>query len=525
MTSGHWEKYREHMFTFESEEPHVRAQADELPGALWLLCIGAAQLPRAAALRYAEAAPLHRDELAGALHGLLRVRMFSQDDAHIFCTPEQIEDEVLGCLDFAATRSTSCSASRSRFELSTRPENKLGTDEEWDVAEGRSRAALERRGLAYSVNEGDGAFYGPKIDLHMLDSLGRSWQIGTIQLDFQMPQRFGLPLPGRRQRRAHAVRDPPRADRLVRALHRHPDRALRRRLPVLARAGAGAGHPGRARAIARRRASLAARLAATASRSTTPTRPSARRSATPSSRRSRSWSSTATRRATSRSRSASTAAGSRRSLWRVPRIPCYAVALTSRGVTVSHLLAARPRGFNREVGGNDAPLHVSGFSISKGGQYELGDTNLRPRRGSFEPPRRPEPQARINDAIRVPRVRLIGEDGQQLGIKTTDEARKYAYGKGLDLVEVAAQADPPVAKVMDYGKFRYEQEQKAQAGPQEPDADPRQGDQAQTEDRHPRLRDQERPCRPLPELSGRRSRSRSCSGAASASIRIAAATC
>ena len=108
-----------------------------------------------------------------------------------------------------------------------------------------------------------------------------------------------------------------------------------------------------------------------------------------------------------------------------------------------------------------APLHVSGFSISKGGQHELGDTNLRPRRGSFEPPRRPEPQTRINDAIRVPRVRLIDEDGQQLGIKTTDEARKYAYDKGLDLVEVAAQADPPVAKVMDYGKYRYEQEQKA----------------------------------------------------------------
>jgi translation initiation factor IF-3 len=106
-------------------------------------------------------------------------------------------------------------------------------------------------------------------------------------------------------------------------------------------------------------------------------------------------------------------------------------------------------------------LRASGFSISEGGQRELGDADLRPRRGSWEPPRRPEPQTRINDAIRVPRVRLIGEEGQQLGIKQTDEARQYAYGKGLDLVEVAAQADPPVAKVMDYGKYRYEQEQKA----------------------------------------------------------------
>src|SRR6201996_2856417 len=101
------------------------------------------------------------------------------------------------------------------------------------------------------------------------------------------------------------------------------------------------------------------------------------------------------------------------------------------------------------------------FSWNQGGSNEVGSEHLRPRRGSFEPPRRPEPQARINDAIRSPKVRLIGEEGQQLGIKQTDEARTYAYGKGLDLVEVAAQADPPVAKVMDYGKYRYEQEQKA----------------------------------------------------------------
>src|SRR5918912_16165 len=107
------------------------------------------------------------------------------------------------------------------------------------------------------------------------------------------------------------------------------------------------------------------------------------------------------------------------------------------------------------------PLRASGFSIFEGGRHELGDTDLRPRRGPIEPPRRPEPQTRINEAIRVPRVRLIGESGQQLGIKTADEARSYAYGKGLDLVEVAAQADPPVAKVMDYGKYRYELEQKA----------------------------------------------------------------
>jgi threonyl-tRNA synthetase len=142
-------------------------------------------------LRVAEAGVLHRDELAGALHGLLRVRMFSQDDAHVFCTPEQVEDEVLACLDFGYAIYDKLGL-EINVELSTRPENRLGADEEWDAAEAALSQALERRGLAYAVNEGDGAFYGPKIDLHMLDSLGRSWQLGTVQLDFQMPQRFGL---------------------------------------------------------------------------------------------------------------------------------------------------------------------------------------------------------------------------------------------------------------------------------------------------------------------------------------------
>jgi threonyl-tRNA synthetase len=142
-------------------------------------------------VRMAEAGVLHRDELAGALHGLLRVRMFSQDDGHLFCTPDQIEEEVIGCLDFGYAIYDRLGL-EIKVELSTRPENKLGSDEEWDVAESALVNALERRGLAYVVNEGDGAFYGPKIDLHMLDSLGRSWQLGTVQLDFQMPQRFDL---------------------------------------------------------------------------------------------------------------------------------------------------------------------------------------------------------------------------------------------------------------------------------------------------------------------------------------------
>jgi threonyl-tRNA synthetase len=142
-------------------------------------------------IRFAESSTLHRDELGGTLHGLLRVKHITQDDAHIFCTPEQIEGEIFACLDFA-TYLYDLFGMTARAELSTRPDQKLGTDEEWDFTEAALRAALERRGLAYDLNEGDGAFYGPKIDLHMTDVLGRSWQMATIQLDSQMPKQFGL---------------------------------------------------------------------------------------------------------------------------------------------------------------------------------------------------------------------------------------------------------------------------------------------------------------------------------------------
>jgi threonyl-tRNA synthetase len=141
--------------------------------------------------RYAESSTLHRDELGGTLHGLLRVKHITQDDAHIFCSAEQIEDEIFGCLDFASYL-YDLFGMEARFELSTRPDKKLGSDEEWDFTESALEAALRKRGIDYVVNSGDGAFYGPKIDLHMTDILGRSWQMGTIQLDAQMPQNFGL---------------------------------------------------------------------------------------------------------------------------------------------------------------------------------------------------------------------------------------------------------------------------------------------------------------------------------------------
>jgi threonyl-tRNA synthetase len=186
--SGHWEKFQENMFLIPEGEQLFAIKPMNCPGHM-VLFANALRSYRELPLRYAEAAPLHRNERAGTLHGLTRVRHVTQDDAHIFCTREQIEDEIFGCLDYAKFV-YDLFGLESKFELSTRPENKLGTDEEWDFTEGALRAALERRGLDYELNEGDGAFYGPKIDLHMTDSLGRSWQMGTIQLDSQQPERL-----------------------------------------------------------------------------------------------------------------------------------------------------------------------------------------------------------------------------------------------------------------------------------------------------------------------------------------------
>jgi threonyl-tRNA synthetase len=192
VTSGHYDNYAENMFFVEQHEDERRLALKPMNCPGHMLLFGSQlrsyrQLP----MRFAESSTLHRDEPSGALHGLLRVKHITQDDAHIFCTSEQIEDEIFACLDYASYL-YDLFGMEARFELSTRPEKKLGTDEEWDFTESALRNALDRRGIDYLVHEGDGAFYGPKIDLHMTDVLGRSWQMGTIQLDSQMPARFEL---------------------------------------------------------------------------------------------------------------------------------------------------------------------------------------------------------------------------------------------------------------------------------------------------------------------------------------------
>ena len=191
LTSGHWEKFRDNMFLIPLDDDQLFAiKPMNCPGHM-LLFGSALRSYRDLPLRYAEAAPLHRNELAGALHGLTRVRYVTQDDAHIFCTREQIEPELDGTLVYLRDL-YGMFGLEPRAELSTRPDNKLGTDEEWDFTEGELIRALDRHKVTYFVGEGEGSFYGPKIDLHMTDVLGRSWQLGTIQLDAQMPARFGL---------------------------------------------------------------------------------------------------------------------------------------------------------------------------------------------------------------------------------------------------------------------------------------------------------------------------------------------
>jgi len=187
-TSGHWDKYHENMFVTQSAGRELAMKPMNCPGHAHLYA-SRRHSYRELPVRYAEPGLLHRNELSGSLHGLLRVRHFAQDDAHIFCTEEQVQAEVALCLE-------QCFATYALFgfevtlELSTRPEVRIGTDEMWDRTESALRAALDEQGLEYATNEGDGAFYGPKIDLHMTDSLGRSWQLGTVQLDY--PERFDL---------------------------------------------------------------------------------------------------------------------------------------------------------------------------------------------------------------------------------------------------------------------------------------------------------------------------------------------
>ncbi len=189
-TSGHWDHYKENMYTTVIDDQDFAIKPMNCPGGV-LVYESEPRSYRDLPLRMGELGLVHRHEKSGQLHGLMRVRCFTQDDAHIFMTPDQIREEIKGVAKLI-DEVYSLFGFKYHVELSTRPEDSMGSDEDWEMATDALRAALDDLGLDYAVNEGDGAFYGPKIDFHLEDSLGRTWQCGTIQLDFQLPQRFNL---------------------------------------------------------------------------------------------------------------------------------------------------------------------------------------------------------------------------------------------------------------------------------------------------------------------------------------------
>lgn len=189
-TSGHWDHYKNNMYTTVIDEEDYAIKPMNCPGGV-LVYASEPRSYRDLPLRMGELGIVHRHEKSGQLHGLMRVRCFTQDDAHIFMTPEQIRDEIKNVARLIH-EVYSLFGFRYHVELSTRPEDSMGSDEDWELATESLRGALDDLGVDYVVNEGDGAFYGPKIDFHLEDSIGRTWQCGTIQLDFQLPQRFEL---------------------------------------------------------------------------------------------------------------------------------------------------------------------------------------------------------------------------------------------------------------------------------------------------------------------------------------------
>jgi len=202
-TSGHWDHYKENMYNLEMDETQFAVKPMNCPGAM--LTFGTNMRSyRDLPLRFAEMGRVHRHELSGALHGLMRVRAFTQDDAHIFITKDQIHEEVVRTVKLIDEVYKTFGFSY-HVELSTRPDDSMGSDEDWERAESALKEALDSLDLPFKLNAGDGAFYGPKIDFHLKDSIGRTWQCGTIQLDFQMPQRFDLTYIGKDGEKHHPI--------------------------------------------------------------------------------------------------------------------------------------------------------------------------------------------------------------------------------------------------------------------------------------------------------------------------------
>jgi len=203
-TSGHWDNYKENMYFVEIDENEYAVKPMNCPGNI-IIYKNSQHSYRELPIRYAELGLVHRHEKSGVLHGLFRVRNFTQDDAHIFCTEEQLDSEIGGVIDLVDRMYRVFGFDDYFVELSTRPAKSIGSEEMWDKAEGILKEMIEKKGLDYNINEGDGAFYGPKIDFHIRDCLDRTWQCATIQLDFAMPEKFDIQYAGKDNERHRPV--------------------------------------------------------------------------------------------------------------------------------------------------------------------------------------------------------------------------------------------------------------------------------------------------------------------------------
>ena len=415
-TSGHVDYYKENMFApMAVEAGEYQLKPMNCPFHI-MVYKSHLRSYRELPIRYGELGTVYRYERSGVLHGLMRVRGFTQDDAHIFCRPDQIESEVGKVLDFTMFVLRRFGFTEFALYLSTRPEKAVGAVEKWDQATEALEAALKNSGFPYEIDPGEGVFYGPKIDLKIHDALGRAWQCSTVQIDFNNPERFGLSYIGEDGAAHQPI-----------MIHRALMGSIERFFGILIEHYAGHF----------RRGSLRSRP------SCCPLR---------------------TNRRTMRRLSVS--------VWRGP-------GYAPRWTCEKKRLAQNPR--SRKSQGS---LHARRGGSGTGGRIGLRTKTQWDQRGDAANQRGDRPDStryasrtidqficslmgrtvtakhRVNHLIRVPEVRVIGSEGEQLGILKTSEALKRAHEGGFDLVEVAPTSTPPVCRIMDYGKFKYEQSKK-----------------------------------------------------------------
>ena len=422
--SGHWDNYQDNMFFTESEKHTYAVKPMNCPGHVQIYNAGLHSY-RDLPIRYGEFGGCHRNEPSGALHGLMRVRAFTQDDGHIFCTPEQIESEVTAFHAQAMKVYADFGFEHIELKIALRPEDRIGSDEVWDASEEALRSALRAAGVEWEELPGEGAFYGPKIEYHMRDSIGRGWQVGTMQVDFSMPERLGAEYVDEHSQRRHPV-----------MLHRAIVGSMERFIGILIEHHAGLFPAWLApvQAVVMNITDAQAEYAGEAAQVLVEKG----------------------FRVEADLRNEKVGYKIREhTLAKVPYLlvvgdrekEAGAVAVRSRsGEDLGSMSAG---GFRRPAGDREpALIRLGSFLSFIGGRGIATPDNKRNRR---------------NHEIRVPQVRVIDAEGEQVGIVTRDEALAMAEEAGLDLVEIQPNADPPVCRIMDFGKHKFEQQKKANA--------------------------------------------------------------